>query len=175
MIFIKLFIKMTTRQQQQLKKSIIQYFDLQDTKILDSLNQTDFFSVTQFMDPTQTQVQQLSKQWLENALATKYKKENYITIRTKKLYVMLRRSRMPFKNGKPRIDIVQISVNPLYQRSGVLTRFLTALKEAVPGRVIIIEQVVGPKLQEYIIKRPTLFEKIDQYSESYVYKPSVEK
>ena len=167
---------MTVRQQQQqLKKSIIQYFDLQDSKILDSLNQTDFFSVTQFMDPTQTDVQQLSKQWLENALTTKYKKENYITIRTKKLYIMLRRSRMPFKNGKPRIDIVQISVNPLYQRSGVLTRFLTALKEAMPGTVIIIEQVVGPKLQEYIIKRPTLFEKIDEYSESYVYKPSVEK
>lgn len=123
------------------------------------MSQIDFFSVTQFMDPTQTEIQQLSNQWLENALATKYKKENYITIRTKKLYVMLRRSRVAYKNGKPRMDIVQISVNPLYQRSGVLTRFLTSLKDSIPGTVIIIEQVVGPKLQEYIIKRPLSLKK----------------
>jgi len=161
------------QQQQQIKKLIIQYFELQDTSVLDSLGPMDLHGVIQFMDPTQTQVQQLSKQWLQSALSNKYKKDKYITLRTKKLYIMLRRSRVPYKNGKPRIDIVQIAVNPLYQRSGVLTRFLTSLNHATPGTVIIIEQVVGPKLLHYIEKRPTLFEKVDPYSETYVYKPSI--
>jgi len=161
------------QQQQQIKKLIIQYFELQDTSVLDSLGPMDLHGVIQFMDPTQTQVQQLSKQWLQSALSNKYKKDKYITLRTKKLYIMLRRSRVPYKNGKPRIDIVQIAVNPLYQRSGVLTRFLTSLNHATPGTVIIIEQVVGPKLLNYIEKRPTLFEKVDPYSETYVYKPSI--
>ena len=162
------------QQQQQSKKKIIQYFELQDTSLLDSLDAMDLYSVYQFMKPTQTQVQQLSKQWLQNALSTRYKKEErYIKIRTKKLYIMLKRSNVPYSNGKPRLDIVQIAVNPLYQRSGVLTRFLTSLHNACPETVIIIEQVVGPKLLEYIGKRPALFEKIDPYSESYVYKPSI--
>jgi hypothetical protein len=161
------------QQQHQIKKSIIQYFELQDTSVLDSLGPMDLHSVIQFMDPTQTKVQQLSKQWLQSALANKYKKDNYITLRTKKLYIMLRRSRVSYKNGKPRLDIVQIAVNPLYQKSGVLTRFLTALKDAIPGTVIIIEQVVGPKLLNYIEKRQTLFEKVDAYSETFVYKPSI--
>ena len=153
---------MTTQQRKKLQPSIVQYFGLQDTTLLDSLSDMDFYSIYPFMDPTQTQVHQLSKQWLQTALTTTYKKENYITIRTKKLYLMLRRSRVPYKNGRPRLDIVQVAVNPLYQRTGVLTRFLTSLKNAV-----------GPKLQEYIAKRPVLFEKIDAFSESYVYKPSV--
>jgi len=163
---------MTTQQQQkQFRQSIVQYFSLQDTTTLDSLDEMDFYSILPFMDPTQNQVQQLSKQWLEKKLVTT-KKENYITIRTKKIYVMLRHSRVAYK-GQPRLDIVQIAVNPLYQRTGVLTRFLTSLKDAAHGHVIIIEQVVGPKLQEYIAKRPTLFEKMDPHSESYVYKPSL--
>jgi hypothetical protein len=54
-----------------------------------------------------------------------------------------------------------------------LTRFLTSLKDAIPGTVIIIEQVVGQKLLHYIEKRPTLFEKVDPNSETFVYKPSI--
>lgn len=108
--------------------------------------------------------------------------QKYVTIRTPALYAQLRWSTVPYKDGDlkiPRLDIVQISVNPLFRENGVLTSFLKRLTQVVNydiprPRVVMIQSVNGPKLAEYIGRRPQQFRLVQQSQNNYIFTPSLE-
>ncbi|NDE14326.1 hypothetical protein EBZ80_05275 [bacterium] len=103
----------------------------------------------------------------------------YVDVRTPAIHAQLRVSRVPFRYGNeklPRIDVVQVKTSALFRTHGVFTRFLerlTVVANRDLGRIVMIESVIGPKLLEYIQKRPYDFYLVPYSENNFVYLPSV--
>lgn len=104
------------------------------------------------------------------------------TIQTPVLKVRLRRSNVPYRvsltTTLPRIDIVKISVNPLFRERGVFTTFLKRLTKVanyylkIP-RVVMIQSVIGPKLKQLIQRHPQQYTPVQGNLDNFIYEPSV--
>jgi len=105
-----------------------------------------------------------------------------VTILTPVLKVHLRRSNAPYHINAtttlPRIDIVNISVNPLFRERGVFTTFLKRLTMVanhhmkIP-RVVMIQSVIGPKLRQLIKRHPQQYTPVQGNFDNFIYEPSV--
>lgn len=63
-------------------------------------------------------------------------------------------------------------VNPLFQKQGILTRFLTTLQNSLPENSRIkIQSVSGDNLKSYINNRPNLFSLVPGTDSDYMYTP----
>ena len=157
----------------QSQNIILQYFDLpinqEEKKKYRNLSDEEKMIVSNFMEDKNQPNQQINRQMIQNKMQNS--SDKYVQISTKKMQVLIQK---PNKHGRNQdlYILQQVMVNPLFQRQGILTRFLTTLKNSLPENSrIMIQSVLGDNLETYIKNRPNLFSIVPDTDSNYMYTP----
>ena len=156
----------------QSQNQILRYFDLpisqEDRQKYRNLSEEEKMIVSSFMVDENQPNQQINRQMIQYQMQNS--SDRYVQISTKKIQVLIQK---PGERGNQNLYILQqVMVNPLFQRQGILTRFLTTLRNSLPENSrIMIQSVSGENLEAYITSEPHLFSLVPGTDSDYMYTP----
>jgi hypothetical protein len=156
----------------QSQNQILRYFDLpisqKDRQKYRNLSEEEKMIVSSFMVDKNQPNQQINGQMIK--IQMQNSSDRYVQISTKKIQVLIQK---PGERGNQNLYILQqVMVNPLFQRQGILKRFLTTLRNYLPENSrIMIQSVSGENLEAYITSEPHLFSLVQGTDSDYMYTP----
>lgn len=155
----------------QSQNQILRYFDLpisqEERQKYRNLSEEEKMIVETFMEDENQPNQQINRHMILNQMQNSGNR--YVQISTKKIQVLIQKP----KSNQNLYILQQVTVNPLFQRQGILTRFLTTLQNSLPENSrIMIQSVLGDNLVAYITNRPNLFSLVSGTESNYMYTPS---